>query len=72
MRKLATALAIALGAALTLNAPAPAEAAPKKTKMGCVVGKEKWDASVGKCQAAKKGKVAKKAAKKAPKAKKKA
>lgn len=36
--------------------------APKKTKLGCVMKKEKWDASVGKCAPVKKA--AKKAAKK--------
>jgi hypothetical protein len=69
MRALALALAIAFGAAVTVSAPTPVEAAPKKTKLGCIYGKQKWDASVGKCQEIKKAKPAKKAAKKPAKAK---
>lgn len=59
MRKILVALTItAFAAGLAATG---ADAA--KTKMGCTVGKEKWDASVGKC-------MPKKVVKKAAKAKK--
>ena len=62
MRKLTimlSAVAFAMSS-FAMIAPASAAKAPKKTKMGCVAGKEKWDASVGKCAAAKPVKKAKK------------
>ena len=49
MRKALVALstvAFALSAFATIET---ASAADKTTKMGCMVGKQKWDASVGKC-----------------------
>jgi hypothetical protein len=59
----ATAAAVlAFGTTATLSSHAEAAKQPAKTKMGCVVGKEKWDASQGKCIAAA---PVKKAAKKA-------
>ncbi len=49
-----TAIAFAAGSAfVVVDANAAAKAAPAKTKLGCVKGAEKWDASVGKCMAAK-------------------
>ena len=39
-------VALALAAFATLET---ASAAPKMSKMGCMVGKQKWDASQGKC-----------------------
>lgn len=63
MRKFVIALS-AMGLAFsTMGAIDTASAAkePKKSKMGCVVGKEKWDAGAGKCVAAKAVKKAKKA-----------
>ncbi len=44
-------VALSLGA-FVLGATAPmmeASAAPALSKMGCVVGKQRWDASIGKC-----------------------
>ncbi len=76
MRLLSTlTAALFAGSLLVIGSSGVAEAkkaaGPKKSYFGCVVGKERWDASVGKCVAAKPvKKVAKKAAK--PKAKKKA
>lgn len=63
MRILSVLSAIAVSFALAAGSGGIADAAkaPKKTKMGCIVGKEKWDASAGKCVAAK---PVKKAAKK--------
>lgn len=62
-------LAAAVTAAFVASMmPIAAEAAPAKSKMGCVIGKEKWDASAGKCMPAKSVKKASKAATKpAPK-----
>ena len=53
MRKSLVALstvALAISAFATINT---ASAAPKMSKMGCVVGKQKWDATQGKCVDAK-------------------
>ena len=61
-------VAFALSAFATLEV-ASAASAPKLSKLGCMVGKEKWDASIGKCvpgAPVKKAKAAK--APKAPKA----
>lgn len=60
MRSMIIATVLAAFAAVALAHPADA----KKSKMGCEIGKEIWDASQGKCvagkytkkQAAKKGK----------------
>lgn len=45
-------VALSLGA-FVVGATAPAmeasAASPKLSKMGCVVGKQRWDASIGKC-----------------------
>lgn len=57
-------IAVTLSAFAAVAAFTPAHAA--KTKMGCTVGKEKWDASAGKCV---KGTAKKKSSKKAPKKK---
>lgn len=61
---------LSLGA-FVVGAIAPAleaSAAPKLSKMGCVVGKQRWDASIGKCVDGKPVAKAKaKAAKPAPK-----
>ncbi len=66
MRKflsLLVAAAFATGMA-TAGTPAFAKKAPSaKTKMGCVKGKESWNAGAGKCEPAKAGKKAKKAKK---------
>jgi hypothetical protein len=56
---LAAALAVSVAGIGTVSV-AEAAKAPKKTKLGCVVGKEKWDASVGKCAPAPKKAAAKK------------
>jgi hypothetical protein len=56
----------ALALAGLVYSASPAEAA--KSKMGCMIGKEHWDATAGKCVAGKAK--AHKAAKKAPAAKK--
>ena len=53
MRKILVALSITAFAAGLAVSTADAAKAPAKTKMGCIVGKEKWDASVGKCGPAK-------------------
>ena len=51
--------------ALCAFATADAASAAKMSKMGCVIGKQKWDASIGKCMDAKPvQKVAKKTTKK--------
>lgn len=49
MRSMIITTALAAFAAMALVHPAAA----KKSKMGCEVGKEVWDASVGKCVAGK-------------------
>ena len=71
MRKAIVALTMS---AFALGAIAPIESAfaaqPKMSKMGCVVGKQKWDAGVGKCVEAKLVKKAAKPAKPAKPAKK--
>ena len=58
MRKFVIALSAVGFAVSTMGIAdmALAAKAPKKTKLGCVVGKEKWDASVGKCAPVKKAK----------------
>jgi hypothetical protein len=56
---LAAALAVSVAGIGTISV-ADAAKAPAKTKLGCMVGKEKWDASVGKCAPAPKKAVAKK------------
>jgi hypothetical protein len=70
MRKVLNILVAACLAAgmTTAGTPAFAKKEPAKSKLGCIKGKEKWNASVGKCEAAK---PAKKAAKPAKPAKKK-
>jgi hypothetical protein len=64
MRKIIIALsAIAFTAGVAgVTIPAEAAKAPAKTTLGCVKGKEKWNAGAGKCEAAK---AVKKATKKA-------
>lgn len=47
-----------------VGTPAFAKKEPAKTKMGCIKGKEKWNASAGKCEKAKPVKKAKKKKKK--------
>jgi hypothetical protein len=64
MRKIIIALSTVAFAAGIAGIEAQAAKAPAKTKLGCVVGKEKWDAAAGKCGAVAKAPV-KKAAKKA-------
>ncbi len=55
----------AIALAFSAVSSEPAEAA--KTKKGCVIGAQKWDAAEGKCVASKaKAKAKKTAAKKAP------
>lgn len=68
MRKLLNILVAAAFAAGTATAvtPAFAKKEPAKTKLGCIKGKEKWNASVGKCEASKPAKKAAKPAKKKP------
>ncbi len=61
MRSMIVVLGLAALAAVSFTQPAAA----KKSKMGCEIGKEVWDASAGKCV---EGRYAKKAAKKAKKA----
>lgn len=58
MRKFLIALGAVGFAASTMGVAdmALAAKAPKKTKLGCVVGKEKWDAGAGKCAPAMKAK----------------
>lgn len=53
-----SAVAFALCSLASIDTASAAKAA-KTTKMGCVVGKEKWDATVGKCAPAKPVKKAK-------------
>lgn len=68
MRILSTLTAAAFAASLLtlgVTGTSDANAAPKKSHFGCVVGKEKWDSKGGKCVAAKP--VKKKVAKAAPK-----
>jgi hypothetical protein len=64
MRKTMIALSAATFALSTLIAVGSASAAPKTTKMGCIVGKQKYSATDGKCVAAKPVKAAAKATKK--------
>ena len=45
-----SAVAFAMGALAVIET---ASAAPRMSKMGCMVGKQKWDASQGKCVDAK-------------------
>ena len=65
MRAFSIIAAAVLAGSLTVAVPAgQADAATKsasvkKTKLGCIVGKERWNASVGKCMAAKPVKKAK-------------
>ena len=55
----------AVAFAISAFAAVDTASAAKMSKMGCMVGKEKWDASAGKCMAAKPvKKAAKKTAKK--------
>lgn len=61
MRSMMIAVGLAAFAIGSLAQPAAA----KKSKMGCEIGKEIWDATVGKCVA---GKYARKTAKKSKKA----
>lgn len=63
MRKFLAALTIAAFSTGLAMSTADAAKAPAKTKLGCIKGKEKWNAGVGKCEAVKK-KPVKKAAKK--------
>jgi hypothetical protein len=51
---------IAIGLAALAAGGFVQPAAAKKSKMGCEVGKEHWDASVGKCVAGKSAAKAKK------------
>lgn len=62
MRKFMTVLMAAAFTAGIAGAGAPAFAKkePAKTKMGCIKGKEKWNAGAGKCEKAKLVKKAKK------------
>lgn len=62
MRKILAALTIAAFSTGLAVSTAEAAKGPAKTKLGCIVGKEKWNAGVGKCEAMKK-KPVKKAAK---------
>ena len=52
MRKIFIALSLAAFAAGSMTVAAEAAKAPAKTKMGCIIGKEKWNAVDGKCMAA--------------------
>lgn len=55
MRKTLAALgavAFALGAISMMPVVADAAKEPAKSKKGCIIGKEKWDAKEGKCAAA--------------------
>ena len=62
MRKFLAALTIAAFSTGLAMSTADAAKEPAKTKLGCIKGKEKWNAGVGKCEAVKKAPV-KKAAK---------
>jgi hypothetical protein len=65
--RIAIIAAILGGFALAFSAVSSGPAEAAKTKKGCVIGKEKYDAVQGKCVASKgKAKAAKKVAKKAP------
>jgi hypothetical protein len=55
-------VAFSVGATAALTSSADAAKEPAKTKKGCIIGKEKWDAKEAKCVAAA---PVKKAAKKA-------
>ena len=72
MRKFLNLLVAATFAAgmATSGTPAFAKKEPAKTKLGCIKGKEKWNASVGKCEPAKAAKKAAKPSKPAKPAKK--
>ena len=52
MRKALIAVSTVAFALSAFAAIETASAADKMTKMGCMVGKQKWDASAGKCMAA--------------------
>ncbi len=67
MRRLIAIACVAAFAASMMPMTADAAKAPAKSKMGCIVGKEKWDAGNGKCQPAKPVAKAKPAAKPAAK-----
>lgn len=62
MRKIIVALsALAFtGGIAATSLPVEAKKAPAKTTLGCVKGKEKWNATAGKCEAKKPVKKAKK------------
>ena len=65
MRKAIVALSMSAFALASLGTIDTAAAAPAKmSKMGCVVGKQKWDSKVGKCVDAKPVKKAVKSMKK--------
>jgi hypothetical protein len=64
MRKTMIALSAAMFAVSTLLVAGSASAAPKLTKKGCIVGKQKYSGAEGKCVDAKPVKPAAKAAKK--------
>jgi hypothetical protein len=56
MRKIIIALSAIAFTAGVAGVTIPAEAAkapPAKTKLGCIKGKEKWNAGAGKCEASK-------------------
>lgn len=59
MRRFVVALSIVAFAAGLSVTVADAAKEPAKTKMGCIVGKEKWDATAGKCAPAAKAAVKK-------------
>jgi hypothetical protein len=63
MRKIIATAFVAAFAASMMPMSADAAKAPAKSKMGCVVGKEKWNAVDGKCMSAKPVAKAKPAAK---------
>ncbi len=52
MRKIIATACVAAFAASMMPMSADAAKAPAKSKLGCIVGKEKWDAGNGKCMAA--------------------
>lgn len=64
MRTIVVALSAAAFALASLSLSASAKA-PQKTKMGCIVGKEKYDAVAGKCMPKPAKTAAQKAVKKA-------
>ncbi len=63
MRKIIASAFVAAFTTALISGPVAAATGPAKSKMGCIIGKEKWNALDGKCAVAKPVAKAKPAAK---------